>query len=112
MATKFNYEKYTKAYAILNAQKENIENDMKVIKEKLKEAVLKEENQKAETKYATVYFAKGSTRETVDLDTIKTENKKLYDLLKKNGYIKETVVKPAFKVNCKSVLVETTSKIV
>lgn len=105
----FNFEKFSKAYAVLNAQKTDIENKMKVLKEKLKENVDKLEDRRSETNYATMYFKKGYDRETVDLKKIKAENPKLYQSLLNKGYIKITPIEESFDVKCKAVLVETTT---
>lgn len=109
MAATFNFEKFSKAYATLNAQKAEIENKMKVLKSKLEEHVNTETDRKVQTKYTTMYFKKGYDKEVVDLKAIKAENPKLYESLMKKGYIKVSKVKESFTVDCKAVLVETTT---
>lgn len=108
MANTFNFEKFSKSYAILNAQKVDIENKMQILKAKLKDNVNKLDNRKVETKYTTMYFKKGYTRKVVDLKKLEAENPKLYKQLQQGGFIKETPIDESFDIKCKTVLVETT----
>lgn len=100
------YNKFSKAYATLAAEKSEIEGKMKKLKVQLMEKVTFEEDRKVSTPYATMFFKAGSTRETVDLATLKKEDEELYNLLKTKGYIKETEVKESFDIKCKAVLIE------
>lgn len=107
----FNFERFSKNYATLNAQKADIEDKMKKLKARLSEEVAKLENRKSVTKYATMYFKAPSTRETVDLNTLKANDPELYAELVEKGYIKVTDIKESFDIKCKAVLLETVSTI-
>lgn len=107
--TVFNFEKFTKNYAMLSAQKAEIEDKMKKLKTRLSEEVSKLEDRKSTTKYATLYFKKASTRETADLKAMKVNDPDLYDLLMNKGYIKVTAVEESFDIKLKPVLLEKTT---
>ena len=103
---KFNFEKWSKAYAILNAKKNSIEADMKTLKAKLEEQVNLVPERKVSNRYTTMFFKSGSTRETVDLKKLKEADPDLYEALNSKGYIKTTTVKESFDIKCQAVLLE------
>lgn len=109
---KFNFEKYTKAYAVLSVQKTEIEENMKVLREKIHNAFLIESEDKIVTKSATLYETSGSTSESVDLKKLKTESPDLYELLKGKGFIKTTTKAGAFNIKVKPILVENKQDII
>jgi cell division septum initiation protein DivIVA len=106
MATTTWYNKFSKAYATLAAEKTEIEQKMKKLKTQLAEKVIFEEDRKVTTPYATMFFKAGSVRETVDLATMKKDDAELYAILEQKGYIKRTEVKESFDIKCKAVLIE------
>lgn len=105
--TAFNFEKFSKNYATLNAQKADIEDKMKKLKSRLSEEVSKLEDRKQTNKYATLYFKAPSTRESVDLKKLKADDPDLFEILEAKGYIKVTSVAETFDIKCKAVLLET-----
>lgn len=105
MAT-FNFEKFSKAYAILNAQKKDCEEKMKALKAQLEGHVNQTKDRKVETKFTTMYFKAASTKDVCDCKKLKAEDPELYAALVTKGYITITPVKEAFTVNCKAVLIE------
>lgn len=105
MAT-FNFEKFSKAYAILNAQKKDCEDKMKALKAQLEGHVNQSKDRTVETKYTTMFFKAASTKDNCDCKKLKAEDPELYAALVTKGYIKVTPVKEAFTINCKAVLVE------
>lgn len=102
----FDYKKFSKAYAVLNAQKNEIDEKMKVLKKKIQEHVDLESDRKVTTPYATMGFKSAYTKTSVDLKEIKTKDPELYATLESRGYIKTSVVNETFEIKCKAVLLE------
>jgi len=109
---KFNFEKYTKAYAVLSIQKTEIEENMKVLREKIHKAFLLEQKDKITTRSATLYETVGSTSESVDLKKLKEAAPELYEVIKGKGFIKTTTNSGAFNIRVKPILVENNQDII